>query len=280
MHSRDLLGKGKVWKVGVPCLLAATFCLAFGCSAFAQTPGDTNPNPSEHSHPLQGEVQHDETLPPIAPQYSVGNTLDPGQLTSQTPNNRWFPIPAWFAGTWHSDEQTVLQLHDYDSELTVTRPYAMKEISDTTYGMQRDKTGQVWHFIKVPKTMKQTVSQGTAYLTSSQEEPIEYDSNRVVIKFRYEQLIVSGKNVIESVKQVQSINVYTPMEDGLVSLHASLKSFDADGNPKILQEGAKMLKRTAKYADMNTDGDLNLKAMFAEYLKNSDQANLISQDGQ
>ncbi len=229
----------------------------------------------QQNQPLQGQVHHEEKLPPIAPQYNVGNTLDPSELTALTPNNRWFQIPDWFAGKWHTDEQTILFLHEYATGMTINRPTPMKEVGDVTYGRQKDKTGHIWQFIKVPQTQKEEVSRGIAYLTSSAEDVIQVDASKIVLTMRYESITVNNKNKITDVKQIETINTYTPLDDGLIKLTASLKSFDAEGNAQVLQTGEKLLTKIAPYQTMDKDGDLDLKSMFVEFLKKSDQADLV-----
>lgn len=251
----------------------ATFSGSRSALAQEQSQQDAPVPPAEH--PLQGQIQHDETLPPLSPQYNVGQTLDTERLTALTPGNEWFVIPSWFAGTWHSDEQTIAFLHDYDSGLIISEPRAMKEIGEVTYGTQRDKNRQVWSFIKIPRTQKKIIARGVAYLESLREDPLVSDQSKLVIKYLYNEIIVDENQHIKSVKQVQSINTYTQLEDGLVRLHGSLKSFDADGNPKVVQESEQVLKRIAQYENSDKDGALDLKQLFIEFLKKSGHQDLI-----
>jgi hypothetical protein len=54
-----------------------------------------------------------------------------------------------------------------------------------------------------------------------------------------------------------------------------MKSFDADGNAKILQKGEKLAKRTTPYQEIDKDGDLDLKKLFAEFLTKTGRQDLI-----
>jgi hypothetical protein len=56
---------------------------------------------------------------------------------------------------------------------------------------------------------------------------------------------------------------------------ASLKTFDASGNPKVHEQHSALMKRTASYEDLNTLNRLDLKQLFVEYLKKSGRQDLL-----
>jgi len=66
-----------------------------------------------------------------------------------------------------------------------------------------------------------------------------------------------------------------PLEDGLVRLEASLKNFNADGDPQQVQKAEKIIKRTAPFENIDSKDGLNLKQLFVEYLKKSGKSDLV-----
>jgi hypothetical protein len=95
------------------------------------------------------------------------------------------------------------------------------------------------------------------------------------VKYNYFEIKVNEQGRILSTKQIQSINTYTQLDEDLVMLRSSLKSFDGDGQPVILQHGEKILKRTAPYHEIDEADGQNLKQLFTEYLKKTGHEDLI-----
>ncbi len=281
MNAENLFCHGRLLKLsGRQALWLAILGATIVSSIIPAQAQDATAATARTSKPLQGGIEHDERLPAVSPQFNIGATIDPTALMSETPNNEWFQIPDWFAGTWHADEQTRLSAHDFESEQTDNTPMKIKESSSTVYGTQRDKKGQIWNYIKVPRTEKQVLAHGAiAYDQATREDALQSDSTQVILKYLYDQLTVSKKDQIESVIQIQAINTYSPLQDGLVRMRASMKSFDADGEPHILQIGEKILKRTAPFQVVDKDGDLDLKKLFVEYLTKTGRQDLIPTDG-
>ena len=129
----------------------------------------------------------------------------------------------------------------------------MKASGDITLGMQKSKDGQIWHFAKVPKLEKQQIEGGLAYLYVVRDELLTYSESKWVMKFFYYQIKVGSGGKINDVDRISSINTYTPMEDGLVKLSGSLKSFDEDGHPTTLQQTQKILKRVGPLIEKSTN---------------------------
>jgi hypothetical protein len=226
--------------------------------------------------PLQGGVNLDETLPPLPNQYQVGNQFDESNLQSLTPDNQWFPIPSWFAGTWHSESKSVNYVQDCKSGASSTPNTVVKEVSDAVHGQQKDKTGQVWDFIEIPHTRKVGISRGTAYLRALREDVVQTDPAQVVLKFLSNQITIDDhKQQIATSYQVQQLGTYVPLEDGLVELNASLRNFDGDGAPIQMQRSTMVMKRSKPYEEVDSIHGLDLKKMFAEYLKKAGKEDLV-----
>lgn len=224
---------------------------------------------------LQGGVQHDEQLPSLPDDYQVGKRFDPAQLTALTPNNLWYPIPDWFGGKWHSESMTITSVQDCTSGKSEKVHLIRKEVADTTHGQQRDKTGQIWDFLKIPRVIKVAVDGGTCYLTCSSEDILQSDSSAVVFKALTSQITIDKSKRVISSEQVQQISRTRPLDEGLIQIEGSLKNFTADGDPAQIQTVEKVVQKTAPYQEIDTDGDLNLKQLFIEFLKKTGRQELL-----
>jgi hypothetical protein len=256
-------------------VVLALSCWCISAASFAQdaTPpasGKSGPPPT----PLEGKVSHDESLPPLSEDLSVGKKFDPTTLTALTPDNIWIPIPEWYTGKFHTDQQKVVLMYYYKTGVTAA-PFVMKEVSTLTSAQQRSKDGQYWQYVKIPRTQVQEISEGKAYLRAVREDLISESDDKLILKYNYFEIKVNPEGEIISTKQIQSINTYTQLDDGLVMLHSSLKSFDGDGQPNIIQHGEKILKRIEPFKEIDELDGQNLKQLFAEYLKKTGHEDLI-----
>ena len=89
------------------------------------------------------------------------------------------------------------------------------------------------------------------------------------------QIVVDDKLKIKSVKQAEEIEVFTPVEDGLVRAKGSLKIFSRDGDPELLEKTDMLVKRTAKFEEKDRAGDLDLKPLFREFLTKTGRPDLL-----
>lgn len=257
---------------GAACLSVLTSVnLSSGQICLADEPA---PQPSARK-PLDGQIHHDERLPGLPSDYRVGNKIDPAQLSAQTPDNEWFPIPMWLAGKWHSDSMTVTSVTNCRTGKSAKVHLERKEVADVVHGFQKDKSGQIWEFLQIPRVQKAIVDQGQCYLTCSREDVLRADNTAVLLKILNSQITVDGDHKVVATNQVQQISNFLPLEDGLVQMEASLKNFDADGEPEQVQKAEKVLSRTSAFESVDTKDGLDLKKMFVEFLKKSGKDDLI-----
>src|SRR5262245_28338313 len=52
---------------------------------------------------LQISIEHAEQLAPLDDRLQVGNTFDKKVFPAREEENKWAKIPAWLAGTWHTE---------------------------------------------------------------------------------------------------------------------------------------------------------------------------------
>lgn len=117
---------------------------------------------------------------------------------------------------------------------------------------------------------------GTAYVRAVKEDVIATDPAAVIVKVLSNQITVSDKNQqIVASNQVQQIGTYTPLDDGLVQLNASVRNFDNDGAPIQLQKQSLTMQHSAPYADVDNLDGLDLKKLFSEYLTKTGHPDLL-----
>lgn len=85
-----------------------------------------------HAYTLNGDVSYEES-PELC-------------INSLSVDNNWSRIPDWFAGTWQVNEATQYYSYDYINKIELTNPKLIKVHFTESWGMQRDKSGDVWHF--------------------------------------------------------------------------------------------------------------------------------------
>lgn len=247
-----------------------------GCMLLVPVTSVAAQNTQRPIAPLQAEINHDETLPRVPDQYQVGNQLDTTQLQAQTPDNNWFPIPNWLAGSWHSETKLIDYVQDCKTGATMSPHVVVKEVGTAVHGHQRDKTGRIWEFIQIPHMRKVGLANGTAYVRAVKEDVIATDPSAVIVKVLSNQITVSDKNQqIVASNQVQQIGTYTPLDEGLVQLSASVRNFDNDGAPIQLQKQSLTMQRSAPYVDMDSLDGLDLKRLFSEYLTKTGRPDLL-----
>jgi hypothetical protein len=256
-------------------MLSITVMMTIGIFVSPSVHALDNAPASNIRKPLDGQIEHDEKVPGLAAEYQVGNRIDPTQLTALTPDNLWFPIPSWLAGKWHSENMTVTNVTNCLTGQSVKVHLERKEVADVVHGFQKDKSGQVWEFLQIPRVQKVSVDNGQCYLTCSREDVLRTDSTAVLLKILNSQITVDKKNKVLATEQVQQISNYLPLENGIVRMEASLKNFDADGDPQQIQKAEKVIQRISPYEAIDSKDGLDLKQLFVEFLKKNGKEDLV-----
>ncbi len=245
------------------------------CPAPAQTASQSARLRVNASKPLEGQVQLDERLPPTSPDLGVGNRLDSQELESLTPGNVWHIIPKWMAGKWHSDEEIISHIHNFRTGGDIGFSKHQKAVRDQSYGEQHDKRGQIWSFDGVPTTSKAEIVFGMSYFVTSLFDRLQPFDSSFVSKSRFNEIQVNKNGTIIRTLQCEQLSTYKQIDDGLMTKHAVEKVFDNFGNPMLVQEGDLIWKRIAPYENIDSKGDLDLKKLFVEFLKQTGQETLI-----
>jgi len=231
----------------------------------------------QNKPPIQGGVEQDDVLPGLPDKYKEGSPLDKADLQRLTPDNNWFPIPEWFAGKWFGEDRVVESVQSYRTGLRKDLHITMKQPIESSHGHQRDKTGQIWEYIEIPRWKQADLRLDKQYLRLLRQDVIESNSTSVVLKDLHNQMVVGddAKQIILSSFLVQQKSIYVPEKDGHMTLLASMKKFDSDGKPMALERCSMLLTRTGPYTEVDSLDGLDLKQLFVEYLKKIGRPDLL-----
>jgi hypothetical protein len=225
---------------------------------------------------LQGGVKHKEFLDPVAPGLMSGAKFDEQAFSKLSSANNWIPIPSWLAGTWQFKTENVVDMVNYTSQEYTKPPYTIRNEAQKTFGQQKDKTGQIWHYLKAPYSYVSKLNHGVlGYERITSNDAIAYNESPVVLKIVGTDTQVSKANVVVETDQSEDINSYTPLAKESLALHGSAKHFDMNGRP-VMDMTSNMIAKLAKPFEVvdQQDGD-NLKQLFADYLTAHGKADLI-----
>jgi hypothetical protein len=200
-------------------LLGQALCIVFACTVSVPAVTAQETAGSATHKLIQGQVSHDVRLPGLPDEYHAGKQFDQANLQALTPDNVWMPIPEWYAGKWHSEFKTVEYGEDLRTGLTNSPHLTVKEAADTVHGHQKDKSGQIWEFLRIPRWQKAEGPLETSYLRALREDVMENDPSHIVLKVLNNQMNVDKeKQMIISSNLVQQIGTYIPVEEGLMKL--------------------------------------------------------------
>jgi hypothetical protein len=249
--------------------------------ALSEPTGDANPSTSPSTAPqpvvLQGGVKHKEYLEPVPPSLMAGAQFDEQALPKLIPTNNWIPIPAWLAGTWQFKTENVTDMVNYTKENYTKPPYTIRNETQKIFGQQQDKTGQIWHYLKVPYSYTTKLNHGIlGYERIIGLEALSYNEEAVVLRLTGSDTQVNPKShIVTSTDQAEDINHYSQLgKDGIV-ISGSAKHFDMNGQPTMDMTSNLMGRLLKPFAELDEqDGD-NLKLLFAEFLKSQGKADLL-----
>jgi hypothetical protein len=234
--------------------------------------------PSSTAPPLvlQGKVKHKEYLDPVPPGLMAGAKFDEQALPKLTAGNNWIPISPWLAGTWQFKNENVIDMINYTKEDYTKPPYTIRNEAQKLLGQQKDKTGQIWHYLKAPYSYISKLNHGVlGYERITSLEAISYSDAMVVLKLEGTDTQVNKSQVVTSTDQSEDINTYTPLGKDSIVLHGSGKHFDMNGKPLMDMTSNMIAKLITPFAPIDQqDGD-NLKQLFADFLTSHGKADLI-----
>lgn len=225
---------------------------------------------------LQGGLEHTERVTPVNPTLRAGSTVDFGKLHALTPGNVWSRIPNWAGGTWSTSSNTAYYHYNYEHNLKSLHVDTFMDKSAETFGWQKDKNGDIWHFVG---TDFYTVSEGARDYSvdfHKVHEILEQSEDRFVVHhLATRALVAKTTKRVTRVYQAESINVYTRGKNGTLRCKNSIKSFDAQGYAASLQKGVSYEKQLRGFQSWDVYQKRDMYKLFAEYLNTHGMPDLI-----
>lgn len=216
--------------------------------------------------PLQGRLEHRQKLP------SVSHLLKPGIHYDQSANkipasNAWVRIPTWLAGTWLVTEETAVFRENFSTGQRSNEHHTFSAKNKFSYGKQKDKTGQIWHYVGVPYTSDTQISGKIEYHQVMEKDVIQQSDHKVAVRSKVLVVKVNKPSGdIDQTYQQESITWYTDNADGTISMESSTKAFNANGGPVSVTQNRARIHRLAKFTVVDEEYGRNLKALFHQYL--------------
>jgi len=247
-------------------------CAVFALSAALPAAADDIP-----AHPLQGKIEHSETLQPAPRGMAEGAKFDESALPKLVSQNNWVPVPKWLAGTWQFKTETVTYIRSFDKKTYPDVPFTLRNEFQKTIGYQRDKSGQIWDYVKAPYSYTTKLDGGLKGYERVDSVTIVSDDSE-----GYTRAVIGPDSVIDPesqqillTQQKECFNRYTPMADDAIRLDGSTKVFSMQGNPKVLKISNMLAMRVKPFAPIDEKDGENLRQLFAEFLTAHGKTNLI-----
>jgi hypothetical protein len=264
------------WLVSLVILaVCATPALADEAPPTPGSPAAVEPTPPVKS-PLQGSIQHSEAVAPLPLEYAPGAKLDEQSLPKLTPENRWYPIPNWIAGTWQYKTETVTYLRAFDKKKYPQTPFTLHNEFQRTYGYQKDRTGQIWDYLKAPYRYQAKLDGGLiGYVTDGTVDISKATNEEVVRKVFGNGAVVDPESQqIVLTNQKECFTRYTPFSDDAIRLEGSTKVFAMDGSPQVLKFSDMLGMRVKPFEVVDQLDGQNLRQMFGDFLRANGKADL------
>lgn len=225
--------------------------------------------------PLQGGIQHSDSLPSLPGNLQTGAIYDEKSIARTADDAGWYEIPDWLAGKWLREQETVLSTYFFDTGITQNEPRTIAERELAEFGFQRDKLGHVWHRRLADKGVSDVGSYVAIAFVQTQE-PLQVSNDMVTIRDVFIELQVNKEtHVIISSSQAESITRYRPMKDGVIKTNMSVKVFNEDGSPKTVQKNTAYDQRVEAFKSTDAHKGEDLRKNFAEFLRGTGRDALV-----
>lgn len=251
----------------VRCLVLSAICLV-SCVIFAaRTP----------AVPLQGGIEHVDILPSMDEKLRKGKKFSASVLEETAePTNEWVKLPHWMAGTWRIDKETTVHRKNFRTNEVDNRPMSFQAREVFHYGMQKDRAGNVWHYIGVPYNSSSKLTLFAEHHLVSEKKFDRSDEQMVQFRSVMKVIRVSFSNITESYQQ-ESITTYTPSPGAsdLIRLSASTKIFDGNGQPWSQADNVAEVRRVKPFTEIHEHKKQDMRKLFREFLTSHGMSNLI-----
>lgn len=225
---------------------------------------------------LKGEIEHSSQLAPVGIQLRTGAQYTEGALGAEETDNKWYQIPAWFAGVWKANSETRTYLLDYQSMRTNYINQIFPLGLEEQWGCQQDAQDNVWDFSCTPYTT--VVDGGTVnYIQHvSQKEIVSVTPDKVVVMFRSLDLTVRKQDrTILQTEQVEALQTYTAKANDVCVCEASIKDFDEHGQAERLARKVSDRFRLSDFEPQDDCHGRDLFKLFQVFLHETGRDDLI-----
>src|SRR5215470_11319486 len=230
------------------------------------------------SQPLKARIEHSENLAPVPSGLMQGGRFDEQSLPPLTPKNKWSPVPSWLAGTWQFKTETVTHMRLFTKDASYPPvPFVLRNEFQKTFGCQKDKSGQIWDYVKAPYSYTCKLDEG--YLGYNRCESVDVIAGD---PREYVRRVVGPDSVIDPnsqqillTQQKECFSRYSQLGDDAVRVDGSTKIFDMQGNSKVLKISNMAAMRVKPFEAIDEKDGENLKQLFSDFLKANGKADLL-----
>lgn len=233
-------------------------------AAFVLASTVLNTNSGAFAVPLEGKIEHVETMPSIEPEMMPGARFQVS-VSENEPDNRWVKVPHWLIGTWTVKEETAVYRKNFRNGEENRQPYSFPVRQKFNYGHQQDNQGNVWHYLGTPYTSKAELPNFVEYHTVKSKSAQELSEQAAAFRSIVSVARVRSGIVRESYQQ-ESITRYAPEDGFTITMAASTKSFDPTGAPLFQQDNQARIKRYAGFHRVDSEHGRNLKLLFEQFI--------------
>lgn len=231
------------------------------------------------AHLLEGGVEHSESLAPLSPDLKVGIKYG-DELLSQpranaSANGDWYKIPAWFAGTWETKTKVVNYVYDYKTK----REYRPEKLITNHWsgkrGAQMDRLGQIWEYNDAPSKTRVESDKVFNVVVINRYEPLKVSEKQVRRRKLSTSVVVEKETGL--VKELFESEIFQDTfinKDGTATTYTSIKKFDSEGKPVILQKDTALSRKTADFSPVKFLNGEDLCILFKAFLKAKDLRHL------
>jgi len=227
--------------------------------------------------PLEGGIEHVDILPSLEEQLRKGRHFSVSVLQETSePSNVWVKLPAWMCGTWRIDKETTVHRMDFPKNEVNNKPMSFQARQVFPYGMQKDREGNVWHYVGIPYNSSSKLTLFAEHHLVSEKKFDRTDAQMVRFRSVMKVVRVSFSKISESYQQ-ESITTYTPnpTTDDLINLSASTKTFDEVGQPKYQADNVAQVRRVKPFVEINEYKGRDMRKLFREFLTSNGLTNLL-----
>ena len=206
-------------------------------------------------------------MDPVDPQLQAGSVFNQQAIQQPQPNNEWYWIPSWYAGTKRVDSERILQDYNFRTGQMSQPNRVVTNRQQLSIGFQADKNGQVWEFKRAPYT---TTVEGDGFFTTlmvKNRDPLKVTQDVVVLRLVQTSINVDQRSQrILKTMQEEQINTYTPGPNGVMNMQTSIKTFDSNGNPELQETSVRTVYTTAPFQPVDTYQGRDMKMLFKSFL--------------